>query len=145
MCVQAYFMRPKPTSCGQRRLWSDWADAQADLSLRRSHMSFCWFCHALAHFHFLIHLLGHVVWLIRQLGRFLDLSCVFENMHPAKTQINLCGCIGWSGAHFAGRACPKAFVLFMLWLMNFFSTFPRTQPTTLRYLKLQRTRIFSFR
>ena len=24
--------------------WSDWANAQADLSLRWAHMSFCWFC-----------------------------------------------------------------------------------------------------
>ena len=24
--------------------WSDWADAQADLSLRWAHMPFCWFC-----------------------------------------------------------------------------------------------------
>ena len=32
---------------GQRRLWSDCADAQADLSLRWVHMAFCWFCHAL--------------------------------------------------------------------------------------------------
>ena len=24
--------------------WSDWADAQADPSLRFAHMSFCWFC-----------------------------------------------------------------------------------------------------
>ena len=29
----------------QRRLWSDWADAQADLSLRWVHMPLCWFCH----------------------------------------------------------------------------------------------------
>ena len=29
---------------GQRKLWSDWADAQADLSLRWAHMPFCWFC-----------------------------------------------------------------------------------------------------
>ena len=29
----------------QRRLWSDWADAQADLSLRWAHIPFCWFCH----------------------------------------------------------------------------------------------------
>ena len=29
----------------QRRLWSDWADAQADLSFRWAHMPFCWFCH----------------------------------------------------------------------------------------------------
>ena len=28
---------PKLSSCGQRRLWSDWADAQADLSLRWVH------------------------------------------------------------------------------------------------------------
>ena len=30
----------------QRRLWSDWVDAQADLSLCWAHMSFCWFCRA---------------------------------------------------------------------------------------------------
>ena len=28
----------------QRRLWSDLADAQAYLSLRWAHRSFCWFC-----------------------------------------------------------------------------------------------------
>ena len=33
----------------QRRLWSDCVDAQADLSLRWAHMSFCWFWHAAAH------------------------------------------------------------------------------------------------
>ena len=31
-------------SCGQRRLWSDWADAEADLSLYWVHRSFCLFC-----------------------------------------------------------------------------------------------------
>ena len=31
---------PKLSSCGQRRLWSDWADAQADLSLRWGHTHF---------------------------------------------------------------------------------------------------------
>ena len=30
------------------RLWSDWADAQADLSLRWAQKSFCWFCHEVA-------------------------------------------------------------------------------------------------
>ena len=30
--------------------WSDWADAQADLSLCWAHRSFCWLCHAAAHF-----------------------------------------------------------------------------------------------
>ena len=38
----------KLSSCGQRRLWSDWADAQADLSLHWAHMPLCWFCHAAA-------------------------------------------------------------------------------------------------
>ena len=28
--------------------WSDWADAQADLSLRWAHKPFCWFCHEAA-------------------------------------------------------------------------------------------------
>ena len=39
----------KFSSCRQRRLRSDWADAQADLSLHWAHRSFCWFCHAAAH------------------------------------------------------------------------------------------------
>ena len=30
------------------RLWSDWADAQADLSLCWAHRSFSWFCHEVA-------------------------------------------------------------------------------------------------
>ena len=34
----------------QRRLRSDWADAQADLSLCWAHRSFCWFCYEAAHF-----------------------------------------------------------------------------------------------
>ena len=29
--------------------WSDWADAQADLSLRWAQMPFCWFCHEAAY------------------------------------------------------------------------------------------------
>ena len=33
----------------QRRLWSDLADAQADLSFRWAHMPLCWFCHEAAH------------------------------------------------------------------------------------------------
>ena len=40
---------PKLSSCGQWRLWSDWADVQADLSLRWVHMPVYWFCHEAAH------------------------------------------------------------------------------------------------
>ena len=32
--------------------WSEWADTQADLSLRWAHGSLCWFCHVVAHFFF---------------------------------------------------------------------------------------------
>ena len=48
-CALNRLLRTQAFSCGQQRLWSDWADAQADLSLRWAHMPFCWFCHALAH------------------------------------------------------------------------------------------------
>ena len=34
------------------KLWSDWADSKADLSLRWAHRSFCWFCHEAAHIFF---------------------------------------------------------------------------------------------
>ena len=45
---------------GQRRLWSDWADAEADLSLRWGHMPFCWFCHAVAQIaFFFVYILPH--------------------------------------------------------------------------------------
>ena len=49
-------------SGGQRRLWSDWADAQADLCLRWAHRSFCWFCHAVAQFSYRNHFRNHCVW-----------------------------------------------------------------------------------
>ena len=36
------------THWGHCKDWSDWADAQADLSLHWAHISFCWFCHKAA-------------------------------------------------------------------------------------------------
>ena len=36
-------------TCDQRRLWSDCVDAQADLSPRWLHKSYCRFCRSLAH------------------------------------------------------------------------------------------------
>ena len=42
---------PKLSSCGQLRLWSDWANALADLSLRWAHMPLCWLCHETAQFY----------------------------------------------------------------------------------------------
>ena len=42
-CVLSYQL------IAQRRLRSDWANAQADLSLRWAHIPFCWLCHAFTH------------------------------------------------------------------------------------------------
>ena len=49
----------------QPRLWSDWADAQADLSLRWACRPFCWFCHEAAHFTF-----NYFSWFRRRAGMF---------------------------------------------------------------------------
>ena len=57
VCMKKVLVLSYPSS-GQRRLWLDWADAQIDLSLRWSHMPFCWFCHVAAH------LLDFVVWFL---------------------------------------------------------------------------------
>ena len=48
VCIKKAWVLSYPLSI-QRRLWSDWADAQADLSLCWVHMPFCWFCHEAAH------------------------------------------------------------------------------------------------
>ena len=40
---------PKLSSCREQRPWSDWADAQADLSLCLAQMPLCRFCHVQAH------------------------------------------------------------------------------------------------
>ena len=55
-------LRPTVASGGQRSLWSDWADAQADLSLRWTHRSLRWFCHAAAKFSYRNHFWKHCVW-----------------------------------------------------------------------------------
>ena len=47
-CMKKAWVLSYPLSA-QQSLWSDWADAQADLSLRWAHMPFCWFCHEAAH------------------------------------------------------------------------------------------------
>ena len=46
----------------ERRLWSDWADAQDDLSLRWAHRLVCWFCHAAAHLYAPYVCTGPSVW-----------------------------------------------------------------------------------
>ena len=49
--------------------WSDCANAQTDLRLRRANMSFCWFCHSQTQVRFLLVLLLFSVSLLNKLSR----------------------------------------------------------------------------
>ena len=69
---------PNVSSCGQQRLWSDWADAQADLSLCWAQRSFCWFCHEVA----------KLSWVISLLLK--DLFLDFQNWFMILTILSLC-------------------------------------------------------
>ena len=52
----------------QRRLWSDWAGAQTDLSFCWAQRSFCWFCHEAAHLLFeLLHSVIHFFFSVAEL------------------------------------------------------------------------------
>ena len=53
VCMKKTWVLSYPLSA-QRRLWSDWVDAQADLSLHWAHISFCWFCYDAAHMWFVL-------------------------------------------------------------------------------------------
>ena len=46
--------------------WSDWADSQADLSLRWAHKSFCWFCHGAAHFMSVIKAIKSIIYHVQR-------------------------------------------------------------------------------
>ena len=48
LCAQRVAKNPRFLHA-VNELWSDWADAQAELSLCWAHRLFCWFCDAVAH------------------------------------------------------------------------------------------------
>ena len=54
VCTKTAWVLSYPLSA-QRRLWSDWTDAQADQSLRWAHRPHCWFCHEVAHMCYVCH------------------------------------------------------------------------------------------
>ena len=61
----------------QRRLWSDWADAQADQSFRWAHMPLCRFCHDVAQIQSVIMMLPDELWKFTlPLNRKLGWSCI---------------------------------------------------------------------
>ena len=49
LCTQ--WVAKDPSFHAESKDWSEWVDAQADQGLRWVHMSFCWFCHALAQYY----------------------------------------------------------------------------------------------
>ena len=67
----------------QRRLWSDWADAQADLSLHWAHRSFCWFRHEAAHIKLTNHIPG-TRQMIYHLSILSQCTCVW--IHPVSLE-----------------------------------------------------------
>ena len=84
-------------TCDQRRLWSDSADAQSDLSLRWSHKSYCRFCRALAQFLYPIDI------------RTPDRTCSYKSVWPAVDVSEITGwdaqCIPWSDVKLFGKHC----------------------------------------
>ena len=89
---------PKLYSSGQRRLWSDWADAQADLSLRLLVLSRCGSIYYIDdNNQFCSHLfkVQRHLWYVHDLSRLVRKP---TNWHErqAKTQISLGICPVWS-------------------------------------------------
>ena len=68
---------PELSSCGQRRLWSGWADAQADLSLHWA-QPHCWFCYEVAQFCFVL-----LLSFFNELG-FIAIEDYFTHIVPNK-------------------------------------------------------------
>ena len=78
LCAQ--WVAKDPTFlCEHSEDWSDWADAQADPSLRWAHMPFCWFCHEAAQM-----VIGKVVVLLK------CLSSRNDRKEMIKTTIKYC-------------------------------------------------------
>ena len=97
MCSSMCSWGSKLSSCGQWRHWLDWVDAQADLSLRWAHKSFCSFCRAAAQIWFMDWLLcfGVSFVLITSLGEEgaggcaspLILSPCFTSVHQGNISV----------------------------------------------------------
>ena len=68
--------------------WSDWADTQADLSLRWVRRSFYWFCRAMAHLLYFV--LSH----LRQRYWFLLFRVIYSLKLPEKAMVFIYPCTG---------------------------------------------------
>ena len=84
----------------QRRLWSDWSDAQADLSLRWAHMPFCWFCHDAAHLSISYYHKSNLIILVT------FVICFIRLLHPNPVR--------FSGSTFWSAKAWSSWTLYML-------------------------------
>ena len=100
VCMKKSWVLNYPLSA-QRRLWSDWADAQADLSLRWAHMLLCWFCHEAAHYVF------------NHFGRSLMLvsvfSCTLSVFLWEEEKFRNKWCSSWAKCNYTAKIIPKPF------------------------------------
>ena len=70
------------------RLWLDWANDQADLSLRWAHRSFSWYCHGAAHFMSVIKNIRYRVQRIRAVSQKYPLYVPFSASTVSRTSPN---------------------------------------------------------
>ena len=76
----------------QQRLWSDWVDAQADLSFRWVYMPFCWFCHDVAQMMSVWRIFNFKFWIT-----FKDSSLNVNNHSTVTASFEFC----WIFQHFS--------------------------------------------
>ena len=118
---------PTFSSCGQRILWSDRADAQADLCLRWTDMPFCWLCHEVPQ----MYLMPYKTVMIQDLVEWLDtLVSINEWRRPLSAT-----CICWlilavMNRHFLMSSLK--FNISVIYIITTFSSFwSPTLPTVL--------------
>ena len=100
-CGQWVAKDPRFLHADNVRLWSDWMDSQADLSLRLAHMSFCPFCQASAQFQFSILAPAH--WgLIRK-----PLLAIFEQQRCRSACASQRQVFSWRGSSRGARSLEK--------------------------------------
>ena len=96
----------------QQKLWSDWADTQADLSLRWAHRSFCWFLlyyGSIISFHQTEKCKGFLVFGNRCTRVWKRCTCKLQNVSVSPTiiiEFCTCTCIWMSRSKAKWPVCP---------------------------------------
>ena len=83
--------------------WSDWADAQADLSLRWAHSHFVVFFHVVAHVMIILSLMNKAGARYVSQIRLVFMRSQVRSSGPAPSFVEI-----WSWNHFSGNSLPTA-------------------------------------